>query len=284
MTELQANRGARAVATATGIAFRPAPWRTASRRRRPANVYRWAATGADPNVQQLGALVSRVGPGTGGDAAFSALDPQLERPYVNELTFGFESRPDDRTIVRMMAIVRHEGQLVGVVNTGVPTSSYAAVHADRPGRRSRRRPDADRVQPAACRLRRGSLSADEPGRASRHVCRRRHHRPKHGRPVVADRRRHGGPIGDDVGEPRLPGIRKRSRAHRRGVHGSERGDQRARPPVHRARLHDQDGRRVSFLGDRPARRLGALPGRPALRAPDHRAGSQPGRSKRSGRS
>ncbi len=154
-----------------------------------ANVYRWAATGADPNVQQLGALVSRVGPGTGGDAAFSALDPQLERPYVNELTFGFESRPDDRTIVRMIAIVRHEGQLVGVVNTGVPTSSYAAVHADRPGGRSRRRPDGGRVQPAACRVRRGSLSADEPGRASRHVCRRRHHHAKDGRPVVDDRRR-----------------------------------------------------------------------------------------------
>ena len=89
-----------------------------------ANVYRWAATGADANVQQLGALVSRVGPGTGGDATFSALDPQLERPYVNELTFGFEARPNDRTIARMLAIVRHEGQLVGVINTGVPTSSY----------------------------------------------------------------------------------------------------------------------------------------------------------------
>ena len=92
-----------------------------------ANVYRWAATGADPNVQQLGALVSRAGPGTGGDAAFSALDPQLERPYVNELTFGFESRPNDRTIVRMMANVRHEGQLVGVVDTSVPTSSYTPL-------------------------------------------------------------------------------------------------------------------------------------------------------------
>jgi len=89
-----------------------------------ADVYRWAATGADPNVQQLGALVSRVGPGTGGRAAFSTLDSQLERPYVNELTFGFESRPGDRTIMRMLATVRHEGQLVGAINTGVPTSAY----------------------------------------------------------------------------------------------------------------------------------------------------------------
>ena len=98
-----------------------------------ADVYRWAASGTDPDVRQLGALVSRVGPGTGGDAAFSALDPQLERPYVNELTFGFESRPDDRTIVRMIANVRHEGQLVGVVNTGVPTSSYAPFTLIDPG-------------------------------------------------------------------------------------------------------------------------------------------------------
>jgi hypothetical protein len=89
-----------------------------------ANVYRWAAAGADPDVLQPGALVSRVGPGSGGDAAFSALDPQLGRPYVNELTFGFESRPNDRTVVRLMANVRHEGRLVGVINAGIPASSY----------------------------------------------------------------------------------------------------------------------------------------------------------------
>src|SRR5262245_62700768 len=43
------------------------------------NVYQWATTTSDPNVQKLGALVSRIGPGLRADAAFSAIDPQLDR-------------------------------------------------------------------------------------------------------------------------------------------------------------------------------------------------------------
>ena len=248
-----------------------------------ANVYRWAAAGADPNVRQLGALVSRVGPGTGGDAAFSALDPQLERPYVNELTFGFEvapershDRPDDGDRPAR-GPARRRGQYRRSDIRLMCRSPCWMPGVDHAGGQNRYR-----VQPAGCRLRRGSLSADEPGRASRHVCRRRHHPANDDGPIVPDRRRHGGASGRDVGEPRLPGIRERSRAHRRGVHGSERGDQRARAPVHRARLHDQDGRRVSFLGRSPARHLGSLSGRPALRASGHRAGAQSGGGSDSG--
>jgi hypothetical protein len=92
-----------------------------------ASVYQWTATSADPAVSQRGALVSRVGPGTGGDPSFSTLDPALQRPYVNELMFGFEGRPDHRSLVRLLAVVRHEGQLLGVVNTGVPISSYIPI-------------------------------------------------------------------------------------------------------------------------------------------------------------
>jgi hypothetical protein len=98
-----------------------------------ADVYRWAATGADPTVSQLGALIARVGPGTGADPLFSVVDPGLERPYVNELTFGLESRPSDRTLFRLMGIIRHEGQLMGVVDTGVPIASYAPVILIDPG-------------------------------------------------------------------------------------------------------------------------------------------------------
>ncbi|HEY3044478.1 MAG TPA: hypothetical protein VGJ39_10655 [Vicinamibacterales bacterium] len=97
------------------------------------NVYRWTATGADPEVQQLGALISRVGPGTGGDAAFSSIDPRLERPYVNELTLGFESQLNNQTVIRVTGIARHEGQLIGLVNTGVPSSSYTALSMIDPG-------------------------------------------------------------------------------------------------------------------------------------------------------
>jgi hypothetical protein len=97
------------------------------------NVYRWTATGADPGVQQLGALISHVGPGTGGDPGFSAIDPRLERPYVNELTLGFESQLNNQTTIRVTGIARHEGQLIGLVNTGVPSSSYTALSMIDPG-------------------------------------------------------------------------------------------------------------------------------------------------------
>jgi hypothetical protein len=84
-------------------------------------------------VQQLGSLISRVGPGTAGDPGFSSIDPQLERPYVNELTLGFESRPNNQTIIRVTGIARQEGQLIGLVDTGVPSSSYTALSMIDPG-------------------------------------------------------------------------------------------------------------------------------------------------------
>ncbi|HVH25449.1 MAG TPA: hypothetical protein VM818_01775 [Vicinamibacterales bacterium] len=98
-----------------------------------ANVYRWEAGAPDPHVGQLGVLVSRVGPGTAGDPTFSAIDPRLERPYVNELTIGLESRPSEKTVFRFNVIVRHEGQLLGLVNTGVLTSDYFPVTLIDPG-------------------------------------------------------------------------------------------------------------------------------------------------------
>jgi len=89
------------------------------------NVSRWTATGSDPNVDAVGSqVITRVGPGTGGDPSFTAIDPELSRPYVNELTFGFESRPDDRSMIRMLGVVRHEGQLLGLVDTGVPADPF----------------------------------------------------------------------------------------------------------------------------------------------------------------
>ena len=98
-----------------------------------ANVFQWTATGADPEVQQLGALISRVGPGAGGDPGFTSIDPQLERPYTNELTLGFESRPNNRTVLRLTGLARQEGQLIGLVNTGVPESSYDVLFLVDPG-------------------------------------------------------------------------------------------------------------------------------------------------------
>ena len=84
-------------------------------------------------MQQPGSLISRVGPGTNGDPGFSSIDPGLERPYINELTLGFESRPNSQTILRVTGIARHEGQLIGVMDTGVPTSSYMVSSIIDPG-------------------------------------------------------------------------------------------------------------------------------------------------------
>jgi hypothetical protein len=98
-----------------------------------ANVYRWNAAGSDPQLQQVGPLVARVGPGTGGNPTFSSIDPQLGRPYMDEFITGFESRPRAGTVVRLAAIARRERQLLGLVDVGVPTSAYSVSYIRDPG-------------------------------------------------------------------------------------------------------------------------------------------------------
>ncbi|MES1254462.1 MAG: TonB-dependent receptor [Acidobacteriota bacterium] len=91
------------------------------------SVYRWNATGADPTLRQVGPLVARVGPGTGGSASFSRIDPSLQRPRMDEVVFGFDARPRPGTMYRLLAIARREQQLIGAVDVGVPESSYAVL-------------------------------------------------------------------------------------------------------------------------------------------------------------
>ena len=90
-----------------------------------ANVYRWNAASAesDPQLRNVGAIVQRVGPGSGGDPTFVAIDPQLKRPLTEEFVFGFETRPSS-TVVQFTAFARRERNLIGLVDTGVPASSY----------------------------------------------------------------------------------------------------------------------------------------------------------------
>lgn len=90
------------------------------------SVYRWTG-GALSLPSAYGALVQRVGPGTGGDPAFSRIDPALARPHMDEMIFGFESRPHRTAFARMAAIARRESPLIGVVNVGVPESSYSKI-------------------------------------------------------------------------------------------------------------------------------------------------------------
>jgi hypothetical protein len=75
-------------------------------------------------------VVSRVGPGTGGDPAFSRIDEDLGRPYTDEFVGGLESRPGSSTRFTLTGIARREGNLLAVVNTGVPASAYSTVALD----------------------------------------------------------------------------------------------------------------------------------------------------------
>jgi hypothetical protein len=99
------------------------------------SVYRWTGATSTSAVlpRDVGALISRVGPGTGGNPAFSAIDPGLKRPHMDEATFGFESRPGPRTVMRLTATARRTRQMVGLVDTGVKDSSYALVYIEDPG-------------------------------------------------------------------------------------------------------------------------------------------------------
>jgi hypothetical protein len=94
------------------------------------SVFRWNtpfATDVAPAPSAIGPLVQRVGPGTNGDPAFSAIDPDLRQPYLHELITGFESRPSPSTFLRLVAIGRREHHLVGLVDVGVPPSTYTAI-------------------------------------------------------------------------------------------------------------------------------------------------------------
>src|SRR5439155_5653209 len=98
-------------------------------------VYRWNASNGDraPLAGEVGDLIARVGPGTGGDPGFSAIDPGLKRPYMDEIVLGFESRPRPSTVFRLAAIARREQQLVGLLDVGAPASSYSLTYIPDPG-------------------------------------------------------------------------------------------------------------------------------------------------------
>lgn len=92
-------------------------------------VYRWNAPLGTTTLQPgaIGPLVQRVGPGTNGDPRFSAVDPALRRPHMDEAILGFEARPHPSAFVRLSAIGRRERDMIGVVNIGVPESSYSTI-------------------------------------------------------------------------------------------------------------------------------------------------------------
>ena len=93
-----------------------------------ADLFRWdAPAGAEPPLTALGPLVARVGPGTGGDNTFSAIDTDLKRPYTDEVVVGLEAHPRHDLTLRLLGMTRRERNGIGLVNTGVPLSAYSVI-------------------------------------------------------------------------------------------------------------------------------------------------------------
>jgi hypothetical protein len=78
-------------------------------------------------------VIDRVGPGTGGNPAFSRIDPGLKRPYTDEYVVGIESRRRGWLLVGLTGIARREANLIAVQDVGVPLSSYSTIGIPDPG-------------------------------------------------------------------------------------------------------------------------------------------------------
>ena len=85
-----------------------------------ANVFRWTAQGAGP-------LVARVGPGTGGDPTFSAIDPSLARPTTDEVVAGIDVQLTPNIRGRITGIAKRVRHLYNLVDVGAPLSSYTVL-------------------------------------------------------------------------------------------------------------------------------------------------------------
>jgi hypothetical protein len=75
-------------------------------------------------------LVARVGPGTGGNPGFSRIDEDLRRPYTDEFVVGLDAGRLESMRFTFTGIARREGNLLGVVNTGVPASGYSTIEIE----------------------------------------------------------------------------------------------------------------------------------------------------------
>lgn len=73
------------------------------------------------------AIIDRVGPGTGGNPAFSRVDTNLKRPFTDEFVIGIESLRRGWLRVGLTGIARREANLIGVTDTGVPITSYSTI-------------------------------------------------------------------------------------------------------------------------------------------------------------
>lgn len=90
------------------------------------DVRRWDDADADSRFVdgEAGVLVARAGRGAG----VASIDPDLRTPRTTEWTVGGEIRPGAHSTIRGAIIIRRQRDLIGVVNDGVPASSYRLYH------------------------------------------------------------------------------------------------------------------------------------------------------------
>jgi hypothetical protein len=97
-----------------------------------ADVFRWnASAGPLPALSDLGPLVARVGPGTGHEQ-LTSIDPDLRRPYSNEIVIGMESRIGAAVYLGLAGIAKWESEVVALSNTGVGAGDYVELAVDHP--------------------------------------------------------------------------------------------------------------------------------------------------------
>jgi hypothetical protein len=72
----------------------------------------------------LPVVVARVGPGTGGDPAFSAIDSSLARPTTDEVVAGVDVQLTPHIRGRITGIAKRVHHLYNLVDVGAPLSSY----------------------------------------------------------------------------------------------------------------------------------------------------------------
>jgi hypothetical protein len=95
-----------------------------------AEVFRWNASPV-PALSDLGPLVARMGPGIGSDN-LTTIDPNLRRPYSNEIVIGAESRIGSAVYLGLAGIAKWESEVVAVTNTGVGAGDYVEFTVEHP--------------------------------------------------------------------------------------------------------------------------------------------------------
>jgi hypothetical protein len=86
-----------------------------------AAVRQWTPAGVGP-------IVMRVGPGTGGVAGFSAIDPSLRRPLTDEIVAGIDAQLSPNIRGRITGVVKEVRNLYDLVDIGAPASSYTTSY------------------------------------------------------------------------------------------------------------------------------------------------------------